>query len=202
MKTVVRWVGAVIGLAVFVLLVAIAIGTGLPIFHLATCSARFAQTPSTLYAVVEDDASSPSWRSDVRTVQSRPLAWGPTGSIEWIETYKNGQTLSYGEYGRHGVAAGGEIYMGRFIADPTLPFGGEWKYRFVESGRGTEVTIAEAGWVYNPLFRLTEQFFTGYQSTIRTYLSDLGRKYGESPSIACSVTTYANRPPDFPEPPR
>jgi len=185
MKTVVRWIGAVIGLLVFVLLVAIAIGTGLPIAHVATCSARFAQPPKTLYATVEDDASSPAWRSDVREVHSESTTVGRT---KWIETYKNGQTLPYVEFadptdqGR---------YLERDIADPTLPFGGGWKFRFNASGGGTEVTIREAGWVYNPVLRLIEQFFTGYTSTIKTYLTDLGRKYGESPSITCTVTTYA-----------
>ena len=189
MKTVVRWIGAVIGILVFVLIVAIAIGTGLPIAHVASCSAHYQQSPVTLFATVEDDASSPTWRSDVAQVRSERTSDGKT---RWIETYKNGQTLTYLEFSDRNSQG---KYLERDIADPTLPFGGGWKYRFDRSGGDTVVTIREGGWIYNPMFRFVEQFFTGYTSTIRTYLTDLGKKYGESPSISCSVTTYAQRPP-------
>jgi hypothetical protein len=182
MKTVVRWIGALVGLAVFILVVAIAIGTGLPIAHVATCSARFAQSPARLYATVEDDASSPSWRSDVAQVRTES---GGDGKTRWIETYKNGQTLPYLE-----VQTFPGKGIDRRIDDSTLPFAGEWKYRFRAGGAGTDMTIVEAGYIYNPVFRLIEHFFTGYTATITTYLTDLGRKYGESPPIACSVTTY------------
>jgi len=183
MKAVVRWIGAVIGLLVFVLLVAIAIGTGLPIAHVATCSAQFAQSPATLYATVEDDASSPQWRSDVAHVRSERSSGGKP---LWIETYKNGQTLSYLE-----VQTFPGKGLDRELQDPTLPFGGQWRYQFRATAGGTEVRILEAGYIFNPIFRLIEHFFTGYTSTIKTYMTDLGRKYGESPSITCTVTTYA-----------
>ena len=182
MKTVARFIGAVIGLVVLVLLVAIAVGTGLPLAHIATCSARYAEPPATLYAVVEDDASSPGWRSDVSQVR---LGRGADGKPLWIETYKNGQTLSYLEV---------ETFPGRGLdrelQDPTLPFGGQWKYQFRPIDGGTEVEIGEAGYVMNPVFRLVEQYFTGYTTAIKTYLTDLGRKYGESPAISCSLKTY------------
>jgi hypothetical protein len=183
MKTVVRWIGAVIGLLVFVLLVAIAIGTGLPIAHIATCSAQYPQSPVTLFATVEDDASSPSWRSDVAQVLKER---GSDGKPLWIETYKDGQTLSYLE-----VQTFPGKGLDRELQDPTLPFGGQWRYTFRPDSAGTELTIGEAGYIFNPVFRLIEQFFTGYSSTIETYMTDLGRKYGGSPQVACTVTTYA-----------
>lgn len=183
MKAVVRWIGAVVGLVVFVALVAIAVGTGLPIAHVATCSAQYAQSPATLFATVEDDASSPSWRSDVAQVRKDP---GSIDVTRWIETYKNGQTLPYLE-----VESIPAKEIERTIYGATLPFGGQWMYRFQATGGGTKMTIVEAGYVYNPVFRLIEHFFTGYTATIKTYMTDLGRKYGESPAIACSATTYA-----------
>lgn len=183
MKTVVRWIGAVIGLLVFLLVVAIAVGTSLPIAHIATCSAQYSQSPATLYATVEDDASSPSWRSDVAQVRRER---GPYGKPLWTETYKNGQTLSYLE-----VQTFPGKGLDRDLQDPTLPFGGQWRYSFRPGAGGTEVRIMEAGYIMNPIFRLVEHFFTGYTSTIKTYMTDLGHKYDESPQIACSVTTYA-----------
>ena len=183
MKTVVRWIGAVIGLLVFVMVVAIAIGTGLPIAHVASCSAQYRESPATLYAVVEDDAASPSWRSDVVQVRSERAG---NHLVRWIETYRNGQTLAYLE-----VQSIPGKRIERTIDDSTLPFGGHWMYGFQASGDGAEVTIVEAGYIYNPLFRLIEHFFTGYSKTIETYMTDLGKKYGESPQTACTVTTYA-----------
>lgn len=183
MKTVVRWIGAVIGLVVLAFVLAIAVGTSLPIAHIATCSAHYSQAPAVLYATVEDDASSPGWRSDVASVRSERTSGGKT---RWIETYKNGQTLSYVE-----VETFPDRGLDRELDDPTLPFGGQWRYAFEPSGSGTDVTVGEAGYVFNPIFRLVEQYFTGYATTIKTYLTDLGRKFGESPAISCSVTTYA-----------
>jgi len=183
MRTGIRWIGAVIGLVVFVLLVAIAIGTGLPIAHIATCSAQYAQPPATLFATVEDDALSPAWRSDVAQVHQER---GAGGKPLWTETYKNGQTLPYLEV----QTLSGKM-IDRKIYDPTLPFGGDWKFSFQPSAGGATLTIAEAGYIYNPVFRLIEHAFTGYTNTIKTYMTDLGKKFGESPSIACTVTTYA-----------
>lgn len=183
MKTVVRWIGAVIGLVVFLLLVAIAVGTALPIGHIATCSARYAQSPAKLFATVEDDASSPSWRGDVAQVRQEH---GTSGKTRWIETYKNGQTLPYLE-----VQTFPDKGLDRRIDDPALPFSGQWRYTFKPDAGGAEMTVMEAGEIYNPVFRLIEHFFTGYTATIKTYMTDLGKKYDESPSIVCSVTTYA-----------
>lgn len=185
MKAVVRWIGALIGLVVFLLLVAIAVGTSLPIAHVARCSALIARPPAVLYAAVEDDASSPSWRSDVQQVRAEHTAYGKT---RWIETYKNGQTMAYLEvqtFPDKGLTR--EIDVG----GRALPLTGQWKYDFRPSGDGTAVSIMEAAEIYNPVFRLIERFFTGYTTTLKTYLTDLGRKYGESPAISCSVTTYA-----------
>jgi|SRR5215472_7390077 len=179
MKTVIRWIGAVIGLVVLLFVVAIAIGTSLPIAHIATCSAQFKESPAELFATVEDDASSPAWRSDVAQVREER---GTSGKTRWVETYKNGQTMPYLE-----VQTFPGKGIDRRIDDPTLPFGGEWKYGFKPSASGTEMTIAEAGYIFNPLFRLIERF-TGYTGTIETYMTDLGKKYGESPEITCTVS--------------
>ena len=183
MKTAVRWIGAVIALLVFLLVVAIAVGTSLPIAHVVACSAQYSQSPATLYATVEDDAASPTWRSDVAQVNSVRTN---TGKTRWIETYKNGQTISYIE---------SQTFPGRgldrVLDDPTFPLREQWVYDFRAAPGGTEVKIMEAGYIFNPLFRLIEQFFTGYSRTIKTYMTDLGHKFGEKPQIACSVTTYA-----------
>ncbi|HYK52170.1 MAG TPA: hypothetical protein VEV38_01395 [Candidatus Eremiobacteraceae bacterium] len=180
MKTVIRWIGAVIGLVVLLFVVAIAIGTSLPIAHVATCSAQYKQSPATLRAAVADDATSTSWRSDVKAVHREATSNGET---RWVETYNSGQTLPYLER----LNSWG---IDRRIDDPDLPFADEWKYKFQSSGGGTQMTISEFGEIYNPVFRLIEHFFTGYSATIKTYMTDLGKKYDESPSIACSVTTY------------
>jgi hypothetical protein len=182
-KTLLRWVGAVFAALAFAMLLMIAVGTSLPMYHVATCSAVYAQSAPALFSTVEDDASSPTWRSDVTKVVSMR---GERGKRVWVETNRNGQTVAYAEYQRilnRGILRG--------IEDLTLPYGGLWAYSFRPSGSGTTVTITETGWIYNPIFRLVEHFVTGYTGTIHTYLVDLGRKYAQTPAISCTSKTYS-----------
>ena len=62
------------------------------------------------------------------------------------------------------------------IADPDLPFGGTWTYAVSASSSGSSLTITEDGAIYNPLFRVLSRFVFGYESTLATYLKDVGAK--------------------------
>ena len=184
MKRVVRWAGAVLGFLAFLMLVTIGIGVGLPMYHVATCSAAFPQPAAELFSAVADDASSPAWRGDVTKVV--PMR-GDRGKQVWVETNKDGQTVAYVEFQRVPNRK-----IARAIQDTTLPYGGQWEYLFRPAGGGTTLTITETGWIYNPIFRLVEHFFIGYTGTIHRYLADLGAKYSETPAISCTTKTYSS----------
>jgi hypothetical protein len=179
-KRVLRWAGAVVGLLVVVLLAILAWGTGLPVDHVATCSAAIGRDPKTLYDTVEDDGESPAWRPDVvRVMRSQDLAGHPV----WVEVGAHGMSMQYDE--TVSSSAAGRIV--RRIDEPGAPFGGTWTYTFISQGpRAAVIAIREDGEIYNPLFRFLSKYFFGYTSTMRTFIADLAEKYGEHPTISCS----------------
>jgi hypothetical protein len=182
MKTFLRWAGAVFGLVAFVVLVVIAWGTGLPMDHVATCSATIDQTRSELFDTVENDAESPRWRTDVLRVVRLT---DPTGRPIWVETDAHGNGVRYLETD----TSREEGTIVRSIDEPSLPYGGSWDYSFRSEGADrTSVSIKEVGTIYNPVFRFAARYFFGYTSRLQTYLDDLGRKYGQKPTVDCSVT--------------
>lgn len=66
------------------------------------------------------------------------------------------------------------------IADDDLPYGGTWEYRITPEEDGTAtLTITERGEVYSPFFRFMARFVFGHEGTARTYLADLGARFGE-----------------------
>jgi hypothetical protein len=77
------------------------------------------------------------------------------------------------------------------IADTGLPYGGTWTYDLAPNGSGTQLTITEAGEVYNPLFRFMSRFVFSQTASIDTYLRALGAKLGEpiEPEPAGSLAT-------------
>lgn len=187
MKGVLRWAGAALALVVFVLLCAIGIGTSLPMYHVASCEATYREGVAPLYAAMEDDASSPAWRTDVASVRKTQ---GTGGKTRWLETDRYGHAVPYLE-----VMTDPDRGIVRNIDDPTLPFGGEWKIALLPlRGGGTLVRIQEFGTIYNPIFRLLSRVALGYTNRMHTYLADLGRKNGEAPAITCSARTLPVMP--------
>jgi len=58
-------------------------------------------------------------------------------------------------------------------------FGGTWTYDLQPLGGGSQLTVTEAGYVSNPLFRVIMQSM-GVHRTADSYLRALGTKLGES----------------------
>jgi hypothetical protein len=161
---------AIAALAGVPLLLAIA-GSLVPRRHVASSAARFRQSPATLFDAIADYASAPSWRTDLRAVERAP---DRDGHAVWVEISKNGwrlplEVLESTRPRRH---------VGR-IADPSLPFGGQWTFEIETSDDASELTITEDGEIRNPIFRLLARLVFGYHATQRRYLIALGRKFGE-----------------------
>ena len=51
------------------------------------------------------------------------------------------------------------------------------------------VRITEDGEIYNPIFRFVSRFVMGYETTMKQYLSSIGRRYTEVPADAAPVTS-------------
>jgi hypothetical protein len=69
------------------------------------------------------------------------------------------------------------------IADKNLPFGGNWVYEIDPVPNGARRRITENGEIYNPVYRFVSRFFLGYSGSIEQYLTNLGKKFGESTKV-------------------
>jgi uncharacterized protein YndB with AHSA1/START domain len=162
------------GLAGLVALVAI-IGSLLPRGHKARGSARFKQSPESVWAAITDYAGQVQWRAELKSVERDP---DQEGKPVWREIQKNGDALP--------LATIEEVpgkRLVRKIADPSLPFSGTWTYELQAAEGGCVLTITEDGEVSNPIFRFVARVFMDPSATLRGYLAALGRKFGEDASV-------------------
>ena len=65
--------------------------------------------------------------------------------------------------------------------DPTAggAFGGTWTYEMAPDSAGTRISVTEAGWISNPVFRFMSRFLFGYYGSLDKYLRALGTRFGE-----------------------
>ncbi|MEJ7813055.1 MAG: SRPBCC family protein [Gemmatimonadaceae bacterium] len=189
-----KWVLIAVAVLAAVVLLVVITGLALPRAHIAARSARLAAPPERVWAMVSEPARFPTWRSSVTAVDALPPA--TDGRARWREIGGDGR-ITYELVAASPPRAGPGRLVTR-IADPSLPFGGEWEMSVAASDSGaagaggTVVTITERGEVRNPIFRFVSRFVMGHASTIERYLRDLGRALGES-------VTPAPAPPASPE---
>jgi uncharacterized protein YndB with AHSA1/START domain len=169
-----KWLLIAGAVMVGLIVIATVWGSLLPREHHAQRSARIAQPPSAVWAVIADPLGAASWRDDVRSVEALPAheeraRWKETGSDSI--TYE----LVADEPPRRRVVR---------IADDALPFGGTWTYALEADGGGTRLTITEDGEVRNPLFRFLARYVFGHGGTMESYLRALGRRFGEQVSVS------------------
>jgi uncharacterized protein YndB with AHSA1/START domain len=158
-------VGGVLALALLVFLV----GSFLPVRHSVTVAREVAAPPAEVWDAITGVEDFPAWRPGVvRAERLEPIGGWPA----WREEGPDG-TLTFA------VAA---VEPGRMlvteILDEGLPFGGRWTYTLEPTPEGTEVTITEDGYVYNPIYRIVSRFFLGYEATADTYLDALAARMG------------------------
>jgi uncharacterized protein YndB with AHSA1/START domain len=168
---------ALILLATLVALVVLVVVVGalLPKDHHVTRSARFQQPPQAIWAAMTNYQEFPSWRSNVKRVESIP---------------SSNQLQAWREFDSHGgslpmqtVETDAPRKLVTEIADPKLPFGGTWTTVIMPAEGGSEVRITEDGEVRNPIFRFMSRFVLGLTTTMDTYLRDLGKKFGEDVQV-------------------
>ena len=150
------------------------IGAILPLRHHAARRARFKVAPDALYAVL---AGPPDWRTGVKSFGALPDA---DGRPRWWEEDTHRQKITF-----ELVEARPAERLKVKIAEPGLPFGGAWTFDIVPlpAGAGSQLTIAEDGEIYNPIFRFMARFVFGYHRSLEQYLHDLGAKFGQPVEI-------------------
>jgi Polyketide cyclase / dehydrase and lipid transport len=163
-----KWALIVVGVLVTLVALVAVIGVMLPKNHLASRSSHFRQPPQAIWDAI---TGAPDWRPDIRSFEKLPPR---DGHRAWKEIDKHGQAIAYVS-----VDENSPHRLVTRIADPKLPFGGTWTYEIVPESGGCQLTITEAGEIYNPIFRFMSRFVLGYSGSIETYLKALHAKFGE-----------------------
>ena len=164
----------VLGTLALLALVVAVVGWSLPVKHRASRSATYPATPDAVYAAITRVEDFPAWRTGMKKVEVvEPAA----GGRRFREFSGDGAILFVVE-----EAVPPSRLVTR-IADRSLPFGGSWTYELTPAATGTSLRITEDGEVYNPIFRFMSRFVFGHQTTIDTYLKDLGRRFGTRAEI-------------------
>ena len=159
-------IGVLVGLA----LVVFAVGYSLPVKHRAQGEAALNAPPDSVFALITNVETFPTWRAGVKSAERLPPR---DGKQRFREVSKNG-TISYLI-----ETLDPPRRMVTRIDDKSLPFGGSWTYEVTPVG-STQSTlrITEDGEIYNPVFRFVSRFIMGYDGTIREYLASAKRKLG------------------------
>jgi hypothetical protein len=146
------------------------IGARLPPGHVAARRARYRQKPEALWRTLTEVEAYPAWRPDLQRVERLP---DRKGCPAWIEQGRLGRIT----YER--VADEAPRRVVHRIADPRLPFGGEWIFEIEPATGGSIVKLTENGEVHNPIFRFLSRYVFGHEVALDAYLRSLGRKYNE-----------------------
>lgn len=167
-----KWSLIILGVLVGLVAVMFAVGAMLPREHVASRAAHFNQPPEKIWQAITDYKDFPSWRADIKSVEPLP---GKNGWPQWKETSTDGmvmplETMEFVPPQR----------MVMRIADPALPFGGTWTYELAPDASGATLRITENGFVDPRLFRFLSRFVFGYNSSLDSFLTSLGKKFGES----------------------
>ncbi len=148
------------------------LGSRLPTRHRASVELLLPQSPESIFRIVADVANYPSWRKDVKSVESLPPA--ADGAQRFRENGSNG-AIAY----RIEASEPPSRFVTR-IDDASLPFGGTWTLSITPESDGSRLTIVEDGEVKPVFFRFMARYVFGYHATMKSFLSSLAAHFGET----------------------
>jgi uncharacterized protein YndB with AHSA1/START domain len=165
-----KWVLIVIGgLAGLVALMAL-IGAFVPRQHRATSTITLRQPVDSVWKVVRDIGNVPSWFPAMQHSERLP---DRDGHEVWR------QKVGGFDVPIIVLEASPPRRMATQI-DPTVggggAFGGTWTYDLTPDANGTRISVTEAGWIGNPIFRFMSRFVFGYYGSLDGYLKALAQR--------------------------
>ena len=168
MKWVLIVVGALLGLVALMTL----IGAFVPREHRATSTVTLRQPPESVWKVVRDLGGVPAWWPEIKESVRQPDKNGREVWRQKMSGWDVPLIVLESTPGRRLVtqidtSAGGA-------------FGGTWTYELVPDSGGTRISVTEAGWIGNPIFRFLSRFVFGYYGSLDGYLKALGKHFGEA----------------------
>ena len=165
-----RWLARIVTGIVVMIAVVFAIGFTLPRDHRATSRIVVGQAPAAVWDAVRDVGTTPAWWSGLRSAVRLP---DDSRGQAWDETFADFRT-------RVTLQIDSTRWTMTSVLDGTgQGFGGTWTYVVTSDSEATVVTVTEAGWVSNPVFRVLSHL-SDVHGTIDSYLIALGHHFGET----------------------
>lgn len=166
-----KWVLIVGGIVGLIALMAL-IGAFVSRDHRATSTIVLRQPPDSIWKVVRDLGSITTWFPAMQKAERLP---DRDGREVWR------QTMSGFDVPIIVMESSPPRKLVTQI-DPTAggAFGGTWTYELASDGTGTRISLTEAGWIGNPIFRFMSRFLFGYYGSLDKYLKALGTRFGET----------------------
>lgn len=166
-----RWLIVVAAIVIGVPALLAIVGMMLPRDHLARMSITLRTDPARVWALVSDVGATARWRPEITAVEPRPAV---DGRERFVEVDRHGRTpfeVVTREPPRRQIVR---------VVDEGMPFGGTWTYDLAPSGTGTSLTISEAGFIRNPIFRVMSRIAFPPTATMDAYLRALAIELGET----------------------
>lgn len=149
------------------------IGALVPREHRATSTIVLHQPPDSVWKVVRDLGGIPAWWPEIKESVRLPdkdghELWRQKMSGWDVPLIVIESTAPRRLVTQIDTSAGGA-------------FGGTWIYELTpDSGAGIRISVTEAGWIGNPIFRALSRFVFGYYGSLDGYLKALGKHFGET----------------------
>ena len=167
-----KWVVIVLGGVIVLVALMALIGAFVPREHRATSTIELHQPADSVWKVVRDLGGVTAWWPEIKESVRQPdkdgrEVWRQKMSGWDVPLIVIESTAPRRLVTQIDTSAGGS-------------FGGTWTYELTpDSGGGTKISVTEAGWIGNPIFRTLSRFVFGYYGTLDGYLKALGKKFGE-----------------------
>ena len=173
-----KWVLIVVaGLVGLIALMAL-VGAFVPRDHRATSTIILHQPPDSVWKTVRDLGGITAWWHEAQESVRLPDKDGHEAWRQKVGGWDMPLLVVESEPPRRLVT--------KIDSPPGASFGGTWTYEIAPDGGGTRISVTEAGWISNPIFRFMSRFLFGYYGTLDGYLKALAKRYNETVTPAHS----------------
>lgn len=167
-----KWVLVVMGVLAALFAAMAIIGLFVSRAHRATSSVSLRQPVDSVWKIVRDIGGGPSWWPAIKRVERLP---DRDGREVWRQKMSGFDVP---------IIVLEAVPLRKLVTqiDPKAraAFGGTWTYELAPDGTGTHISVTEAGWIGNPVFRFMSRFLFGYYGSLDGYLKALGKRFGET----------------------
>lgn len=173
-----KWL--IIGVAAVIALVALMalVGAFLPRDHRATSTITLRQPPDSVWQAVRDLGGVTAWWREMTESVRLPDKDGHEAWRQKVGGFDMPLVVLESQPPRRLVT--------KVDSPAGAAFGGTWTYELTPDSGGTRISVTEAGWIANPIFRFMSRFLFGYYGSLDGYLKALGTRFGETVTPAHS----------------